>query len=57
MDAIGYHFYPGNHPLLGDFRAGLDRVRRVRDANRDNKKKLWLTEFGISTAVVPGASP
>ena len=57
MDAIGYHFYPGNHPLLGDFRAGLDRVRRVRDANRDNKKKLWLTEFGISTGVVPGREP
>jgi polysaccharide biosynthesis protein PslG len=57
MDAIGYHFYPGNHPLLGDFRAGLDRVRRVRDANRDNRKRLWLTEFGISTAVVPGREP
>ena len=57
MDAIGYHFYPGNHPLLGDFFAGLDRVRRTRDANRDNKKKLWLTEFGISTATVPGREP
>jgi len=31
MDAIGYHFYPGNHPLLGDFRDGLDRVRRTRE--------------------------
>jgi hypothetical protein len=57
MDAIGYHYYPGNHPLLGDFGAGLDRVRRVRDANRDDNKKLWLTEFGISTAVVPGREP
>ncbi len=57
MDAIGYHFYPGNHPLLGDFRAGLDRVRRTRDANRDNRKSLWLTEFGISTATVPGREP
>jgi hypothetical protein len=57
MDAIGYHFYPGNHPLLGDFRAGLDRVRHTRDANRDNRKKLWLTEFGISTATVAGREP
>jgi hypothetical protein len=57
MDAIGYHFYPGNHPLLGDFRAGLDRVRRTRDANRDNRKRLWLTEFGISTASVAGREP
>ena len=57
MDAIGYHFYPGNHPLLGDFRAGLDRVRAVRDANRDNRRKIWLTEFGISTATVAGREP
>jgi hypothetical protein len=57
MDAIGYHFYPGNHPLLGDFGAGLDRVRRTRDANRDNRKRLWLTEFGISTATVAGREP
>ncbi|MDX6660167.1 MAG: polysaccharide biosynthesis protein PslG [Solirubrobacteraceae bacterium] len=57
MDAIGYHFYPGNHPLLGDFRAGLGRVRRTRDANRDNRKSIWLTEFGISTATVPGREP
>ena len=57
MDAIGYHFYPGNHPLLGDFRDGLDRVRRTRDANRDNHKRIWLTEFGISTSVVPGREP
>jgi hypothetical protein len=57
MDAIGYHFYPGNHPLLGDFHAGLDRVRRTRNANRDNRKAIWLTEFGISTAVVAGREP
>jgi hypothetical protein len=57
MDAIGYHFYPGNHPLLGDFRAGLDRVRSIRNANRDNRKKIWLTEFGISTVTVPGREP
>jgi len=57
MDAIGYHSYPGNHPLLGDFHAGLDRVRSVRNANGDSSKKLWLTEFGISTAVVPGREP
>jgi hypothetical protein len=57
MDAIGYHFYPGNHPLLGDFHAGLDRVRRVRNANRDSRRSLWLTEFGISTAIAPGREP
>lgn len=57
MDAIGYHSYPGNHPLLGDFYAGMDRVRTTRNANGDNRKPIWVTEFGISTATVPGREP
>ena len=57
MDAIGYHSYPGNHPLLGDFYAGMDRVRSTRNANSDNRKPIWVTEFGISTATVSGREP
>jgi hypothetical protein len=57
MDAIGYHLYPGNHPLLVDLHAGLARVRRTRNANRDRRRRIWLTEFGLSTAIVPGREP
>src|SRR5204863_3315187 len=57
MDAIGYHLYPGNHPLLADLHAGLARVRRTRNANKDRRRRIWLTEFGLSTAVVPGREP
>ncbi len=57
MDGIGYHLYPGNHPLLADLHAGLNRIRRTRNARHDRRKRVWLTEFGISTAVVSGREP
>jgi hypothetical protein len=57
MDGIGYHLFPGNHPLLADLKAALNRVRRVRNARRDRRKRVWLTELGFSTNVVAGREP
>ena len=57
MDGIGYHLFPGNHPLLADLHAGLNRIRRTRNARHDRRKRVWLTELGISTAVVSGREP
>src|SRR5439155_1143582 len=37
MDGIGYHSYPGNHPLLADLEAGLSRIRRTRNAYHDGR--------------------
>ena len=38
MDGIGYHLYPGNHPLLADLHAGLNRIRRTRNARHDRRE-------------------
>ena len=50
MDAIGEHPYPGSGPTTWSLRFKLDRIRRIRNAEGDRGKPIWVTETGISTA-------
>jgi polysaccharide biosynthesis protein PslG len=50
MDAVGVHPYPASHPLVNDMRATIGRVRAARNAARDRRRPIWVTEVGLSTA-------
>ena len=55
FDGIGFHPYPGgldthsSSQMIRD----INDVRRIRDANGDSAKKLWLTEAGLTTTGTP----
>jgi hypothetical protein len=54
MDAIGDHFYPAGRPIVAGMIGDLKRLRRVRNRAGDRRRRIWVTEFGLSTIRWPG---
>ena len=56
FDGIGSHPYPWTPPYVEQFTKWLDKLRAVRDQAGDRRTKLWITEIGISSDPISGAS-
>lgn len=49
FQGIATHPYTTQVPLVDNVAKRLDKIRAVRDAAADSAKRLWITEFGLSS--------